>query len=105
MEFLLKDRLSKSVQEYCSTNNLDINDYLNDLIEKSHFSNVYGEQPSFIKPRPEQQQVLKTENNSVDFKKEPEISSVKSVVETPVKKNDAIQVVEITGKPKIRVLK
>ena len=98
MNIILNKRILKSVSEYCKTNNLDINEYLNDLIEKAHVSHVYGEQPAFIKPK-EEKKVLETENNDVFLEKGTEKPSEYSVNE------GGIKVVEINKKPKIRTLK
>jgi len=98
MEIILNKRILKSVSEYCKTNNLDINEYLNGLIEKVHVSHVYGEQPAFIKPM-EEKKVLETENNDVFLEKGTEKPLEYSVNE------GGIKVVEINKKPKIRTLK
>ena len=103
MDIILNKRVSKIVEEYCKINNLDINEYLNELIEKAHVSHVYGEHPSFIKPKQEKP-VLEDEKNNVDLEKEVEETPTENVVEKPVLKNGGIRVVEM-DKPKIRVLK
>ena len=102
MEFSFNKRLLKSIEEYCATNNLDISEYLNDLIEKTHFSHVYGEQPGFIKPKQEKP-VLEPETNNVFFEKEPEMP-IETVPE-PTVNNNGIQIVEINRKQKVRTLK
>jgi hypothetical protein len=112
MGFILNKRLSKSIEEYCSTNSLDINEYLNDLIEKAHFSFVYGEQPSIVKqPKPATEQpneeltpsrepILETEKTNVDLTPIPP----KQPVYEPQIHTRGIQVVPMNNKPKIRRL-
>ena len=105
MELNLNKRVSKIVGEYCEINNLDISEYLNELIERAHVSHVYGEQPSFIKPRKEQPEpILEEKKNNVDLEQELEETSTENVVEEPISNGSGIRVVEI-NKPKIRILK
>ena len=107
MNIVIDKRIYKSVEEYCKTNDLDISEYLNELIEKAHVSHVYGELPPIAKKHKEpavfpQNAVWENDKNDVDLEKEPEIPS-ETVVE-PTMNTGGIQVVEIIKKPKIRVL-
>jgi hypothetical protein len=99
MDFILNKRTLKSVEEYCNINNIDVNEYLNDLFEKAHFSNVYSEQPGFIKPKP----ILEIEKKDIFLEKQPEMLS--EPVTNPTINTGEIQVVEIDRKPKVRILK
>ena len=96
---ILNKRISKPIEEYCKINNLDINEYINELIEKAHVSHVYGEQPSILKPKKEQP-VLEDKKNDVDLEQE---TPSESVVEEST--GGGIRVVEINNKPKVRILK
>jgi hypothetical protein len=85
---------------------LDINEYLNELIEKAHTSNAYGEEPTFRrKPKKvkEDKPVLEIQPNNIQLEKEVVSPKEETVIRTS-SKND-IQVVEINQKPKTRVLK
>jgi len=122
MDFILNKRLSKSIEEYCNTNSLDINEYLNNLIEKAHFSFVYGEQPSIVKqPAPVPEPLIKTPVQIPEPPKQepidvPVIEQPIPIPQTPpmsiqnppskdtMVHTRGIQVVPISNKPKIRRL-
>jgi hypothetical protein len=47
----IKDKIYKSISEYCRTNHLVIKDYINDLLNKSFMRDKYGDRP-FVSERP-----------------------------------------------------
>lgn len=61
----IKDKLYKSISDYCKINHLVIKDYINDLLKKSFMIDKYGEQPPIsgeikVKNEPEKDDGVKT---------------------------------------------
>ena len=103
MEFTIDKKILKSVVEYCKTNGLDINIYLNKLIKQAHFSHVYGEQPIIVKPKKTEQPVIE---NTIQTDIPTEIPTQTEALIKPlhVVGMQGIQVVPIDKKPKVRKL-
>ena len=45
MNIEIKDKLYKDIESYCTLNELDINQYVNNLLKKSFMLDKYGERP------------------------------------------------------------
>ena len=45
MNIEIKDKLYKDIENYCTLNELDINQYINGLLKKSFMLDKYGERP------------------------------------------------------------
>jgi len=105
MKFVFKKRLIKSIEEYCAANDLDVNEYINELIEKVHVSYVYGEEPAFVKPKEVTPSVLEVPKNDVVLEKEVVPPVVEPMVEQqPFVDPSGIKVVEMGGNKRVRTL-
>ena len=58
MDIEIKDKLYKSIKEYCEVNDLVFNDYINQLLQKEFMLDKYGERPSVIKPIEETPKII-----------------------------------------------
>lgn len=45
---LIKEKLFNNIKQYCILNNIDINEYINDLLLKSFNEDKYGSKPPFF---------------------------------------------------------
>lgn len=85
MNIEIKDKLYKDIESYCTLNELDFNDYLNDLLKKAFMEEKYGDRPfakavQYEKPSPANETPTPTE------------------VEIEVKKNDETKEYEVEAK-------
>ena len=49
MQVTIKDKLYKEIFSYCELNNLDVNEFINDLLKKNFMIEKYGEKPGIRK--------------------------------------------------------
>jgi hypothetical protein len=85
MNIEIKDKLYKDIESYCTLNELDFNNYINDLLKKAFMEEKYGDRPfakavPYEKPLPANETPTPTE------------------VEIEVKKNEETKEYEIEAK-------
>ena len=85
MNIEIKDKLYKDIESYCTLNELNFNDYVNDLLKKAFMEEKYGDRPfakavQYEKPLPANETPPPTE------------------VEIEVKKNDETKEYEVEMK-------
>lgn len=66
MNIEIKDKLYKDIESYCTINELDFNDYINDLLKKAFMEEKYGDRPfskviQYEKPLPTNETQTPTE--------------------------------------------
>jgi len=108
MNIKIKDKIFKQIKKYCDLNKLNVNDYIESLIQKLVTADIYGEVPDFVKLS-EQKKEEKEEKKSVKEIERLNIeidlyeTTVKQLNELVDKLNQKIQ--ELENKPPVEVIK
>jgi hypothetical protein len=85
MNIEIKDKLYKDIESYCTLNELDFNNYVNDLLKKAFMEEKYGDRP-FVKAVPYEKPLPANE------------TPTPTEVEIEVKKNEETKEYEIEAK-------
>lgn len=85
MNIEIKDKLYKDIESYCTINELDFNDYINDLLKKAFMEEKYGDRP-FAKTVPYEKPLPTNETQTP------------TEVEIEVKKNEETKEYEVEMK-------
>jgi len=97
----IKKKIEKQIQMYCNLNNLDINDYVNDLIQKLVTADIYGQVPDFVKLT-EMKQEVKEEKKS-----QKEVETLKTELNEKNNRIDELNILveELKNKKPIEIIK
>jgi hypothetical protein len=76
MNIEIKDKVFKQIKKYCDLNKLNVDEYIESLIQKIVTANIYGEVPDFIKLSE-----IKKENKE-EKKSKKEIENLKQKIES-----------------------
>jgi hypothetical protein len=85
MNIEIKDKLYKDIESYCTLNELDFNNYVNDLLKKAFMEEKYGDRP-FAKTVPYEKPLPTNETQTP------------TEVEIEVKKNEETKEYEVEMK-------
>jgi hypothetical protein len=85
MNIEIKDKLYKDIESYCTLNELDFNNYVNDLLKKAFMEEKYGDRP-FAKTVPYEKSLPTNETQTP------------TEVEIEVKKNEETKEYEVEMK-------
>lgn len=84
MKVEIKDKLYKDIVGYCELNNLDVTDYVNDLLKKQFVVEKYGERPAIF------EQTKKTEQTKVI--NEPINEPISEPINEPIKQDETVEI-------------
>lgn len=110
MEITINDKLYKQIKDYCLINELDIVEYVNELLKKEFMIDKYGDKPSVSKLKKKEDPIkinketgeLTIKDNALPIEGNYEIPQKQTIV-TITEENNEPTVQEI--KPKKRKLK
>lgn len=66
MNIEIKDKLYKDIESYCALNELDFNDYVNDLLKKAFMEEKYGDRPFSKVPTPTEVEIEVKKNEETN---------------------------------------
>ena len=104
MNIEIKDKLYKDIESYCALNELNLNDYVNDLLKKSFMIDKYGERP-FNGPVPYEPPLPSNENTIKPTEVEIEIKKNEETKEYVVETKETTIPIETGDKPADKIVK